>query len=130
MFRKIRDRMSEIENERVNNLGELESLRQDFRKRTLARSIFWMNFQRERPTSRQLRARFLRWLFEALGLKSVTGKPSNWTNCRVTLSDQDMDQLAADSGKLVRRRLGTQERASIPGRTCGYARRVDHRGWL
>jgi hypothetical protein len=42
--------MSEIENERVNKLGELESLRQDFRKRTLARSIFWMNFQRgDRP---------------------------------------------------------------------------------
>jgi hypothetical protein len=49
MLRKIRDRMSGIENERVHKLSERESPQQEIPKRILTRSI-WMNLQPEKPT--------------------------------------------------------------------------------
>jgi polyhydroxyalkanoate synthesis regulator phasin len=72
MFRKIRDRISEMENERVQKPSELESLQQEILNRILTRSIFWMNFQPKRPTSQQLRARFSSGWSNPSGLRSVT----------------------------------------------------------
>ena len=126
MFRKIRDRMSEMENERVHKLTELESLQQDIPQADPDSLDLLDELPAGETDFAAAPSEVLRWLFEAFRLEVRYLKPSNWTNCRITVGDQALDRLAVDSAKLVRLTTGdagTGKRSLLvraPGRirTC------------
>jgi hypothetical protein len=72
MLRKIRDRMSEIENERVHRLSERESLQQENPQADPDSLDLLDELPAGETDLAAAPSEVLRWLFEASGLRSAT----------------------------------------------------------
>lgn len=97
MFRQIRERMNELERERVVKVAELQSLRAQERQHDpgcmglLDELPHADGFLESAPDS------ILRWLFEAFRLEVGYNRTTSWADCSVTIKEDTVDQLLANS---------------------------------
>jgi hypothetical protein len=101
MFRQIRDRMQQLENERREKLEELEALRRE-QPDAVPGSPGLLD---ELPvTEEQLVPApeiVLRDLFEAFRLEVRYNKVSSWATCRVAINEEGIEGLVAHSAELL-----------------------------
>ncbi|MDQ3955828.1 MAG: hypothetical protein M3285_09795 [Actinomycetota bacterium] len=111
MFRQIRDRMQQLEDERRQKLEELEALRRE-QPDAVPGSPGLLD---ELPvTEDQLVPApeiVLRDLFEAFRVEVRYNKVSSWATCRVAINEEGMEGLVAHSTELLK-----------SGATWGFAR--------
>ena len=101
MFRQIRNRMQQLENERREKLEELEALRRE-QPDAVPGSPGLLD---ELPVTEEQLAPapeiVLRDLFEAFRLEVRYNKVSSWATCRVAINEEGIEGLVAHSAELL-----------------------------
>jgi hypothetical protein len=118
-FRRIRERMDELENERLRKLKDLHALRGEEPDADPASPDLLDQLPAGDVSLSSAPEHVLRRMFESFRLQVRYDKVASWATCRVAIREEVLDQLLTDSSALSHRKRTIQKGT---GATRSFAR--------
>jgi site-specific DNA recombinase len=112
-FRRIRERMDELENERLRKLKDLHALRGEEPDADPASPDLLDQLPVGDVNLSSAPEHMLRRMFESFRLQVRYDKVASWATCRVAIREETLDQLLTDSSALSQRKR-TIQTESVP----------------